>query len=426
MKTSQSALNAAISQKPNALIQLVANADDDEIPVEHSTQFLLSSRPAVADQSNVAKFKTKCRILQGEENVQQLVNWYRQACKVLHGLNITDNYGDAVPVLETMLNGTPLTLFKDSLVSSLEEARETRRQAIDGADVNALAALEAEELNIPENQHWNQVDRALRHMLTELMPRRALAKIKRYIRRECRKPSDMLVRKYYQRVLRLNVEILPNLPPFEANQQLGMDEILDIVLFGTPKSWQTEMERQGFDPLDHTIGEVVDFMERIEATENHDKNSKTVPNKTAKTGKKKSPNHSSQGNGNGKGDYHCSHHGDNKTHNSDQCFVLHPELKKKGNKNKSWSRKASESKSDQKELMAFVKKQVASSLKKTVKEELAAFSKKKASKRKSVDCDSSDDDLNAFDRVQDLDYKTFEKLVIDDKFCEDESDDISV
>ena len=74
MKTSQSATTGAVSQKANALITLVANADDDEIPVEHSTQFLLSSRPAVADQSNVAKFKTKCRILQGEENVQQLVN----------------------------------------------------------------------------------------------------------------------------------------------------------------------------------------------------------------------------------------------------------------------------------------------------------------------------------------------------------------
>ena len=256
------------------------------------------------------------------------------------------------------------------------------------------------------------------------MPRRALAKIRRYIRRECRKPADMLVRKYYQRVLRLNVEILPNLPPFEANQQLGMDEILDIVLFGTPKSWQKEMEHRGFDPLENTIGEVVDFMERIEATEDHEKNSKVVPNKSAKTGKKKSPSTSSPSN-NGKGDYHCSHHGDNKTHNSDQCFVLHPELKKKGNKNKSWSRKASESKSDQKELMAFVKKQVANSLKKTVKEELAAFSKKKASKRKSVDCDSSDDDLHAFDSVKDLDYKTFEKLVIDDKFCED-NDDVSV
>ena len=60
----------------------------------------------------------------------------------------------------------------------------------------------------------------------------------------------MKVRTYLQHMLRMNQEELPNLPPHNTCQSLLTDELLDIILFGTPKSWQKEMERQGFDPMD--------------------------------------------------------------------------------------------------------------------------------------------------------------------------------
>lgn len=41
------------------------------------------------------------------------------------------------------------------------------------------------------------------------------------------------------------------------NQSLSLDKILDIVLFGVPKSWQKEMECQGFDPMEHVTNEVI-------------------------------------------------------------------------------------------------------------------------------------------------------------------------
>jgi hypothetical protein len=50
---------------------------------------------------------------------------------------------------------------------------------------------------------------------------------------------------------------LPRLPPFAANQMLTNDEVINILLFGTPNSWQVEMEKQNWDPMDHTIGEAV-------------------------------------------------------------------------------------------------------------------------------------------------------------------------
>ena len=40
----------------------------------------------------------------------------------------------------------------------------------------------------------------------------------------------------------------------------------NILLNGTPKSWQRKMDQQGFDPLGHTLNKVVTFMEQIEAS----------------------------------------------------------------------------------------------------------------------------------------------------------------
>ena len=426
MKVATGAISTMAAQKSPAVISLRPDASEEELLPEHTTQFTLSSRPTENDQTNVAKYKAKCRILQGEESVQQLVSWYRQVNKVLHGLNVINNYAEAVPIVETMLSGTPLTLFKDMLVTCMEERMQERIDALNDDDADARnaeeVAIQGRGANHPDNQQYGHVDKAIRHMLTELFPRRALARVKRFLRRECRKPIDMPVRKYYQRILRINVEVVPNLPPFEPTQNLQQDEITDIILFGTPRSWQREMDRQGFDPLDSTLGETIEFMERLEANEEFNQTSKTVSNKSSKTTKKKSPNGSSNGNGNGNssggGRYNCSHHGPNNTHNSDKCFVLHPELKKSSGKNKTWSRKAHDSKKEQNEIMAMVKKQVAETLKTSVKSELAAFAKK-VNKRKVVENDSSDEDLCAFD------YTQFEDLVIDDKLLK-ETDEVSI
>ena len=82
------------------------------------------------------------------------------------------------------------------------------------------------------------------------MPRKVLAKVKRNLRRDMRKPMDMKVRPYFQALMRINTEELPSLPPFGNDQFLTEDEVLDILLFGTPRSWQQEMDRQGFDPVE--------------------------------------------------------------------------------------------------------------------------------------------------------------------------------
>ena len=79
------------------------------------------------------------------------------------------------------------------------------------------------------------------------------------------------------------------LPPFQADQVLSNDKLLDIQLYVTLKSWQREMDCQGFDPLRHALNEVVDFMEQIEASEDFEVSKNNCHDK------KKAPSHKRKG-----------------------------------------------------------------------------------------------------------------------------------
>ena len=137
------------------------------------------------------------------------------------------------------------------------------------------------------------------------MPAKALTEVKRQMRREMRKPVEMKVREYCQHLMQLNTDDIPSLPPFENNQALSSDELLDILLHGTPRSWQNEMDRQGFDPIEKGYYPTVDFMENLEGLE--EKIQESSPDKKSKD-KSKSKDKNKPGSKK-KADHYCSLHG---------------------------------------------------------------------------------------------------------------------
>ena len=247
------------------------------------------------------------------------------------------------------------------------------------------------------------ITRALNLLIAHNVPFKALQKVKRYLRRECRKPNDMSVREYANNLLRINTEELPNIPPGSYAQRLSDDEILDILLFGTPKVWQTEMDRQGFDPLDSTIQHVVAFMERIEESEldtraSTEKRSSSVTPKPPSNDRNKSKDN--QG-----GTKHCTLHGDG-YHSTSECKTLQYQNKRlredlveyqekrlqegrpKGDfkKKQSWKSTADNSKTKTKaELNAIVTK----AIEKEVRKELHSLQ----AKRKSDDSSTDEDEV---------------------------------
>ena len=243
----------------------------------------------------------------------------------------------------------------------------------------------------------------------------------------------MKVKTYYMNILRMNNEEIPRLPPnFNNAQKIPNDELVDILLFGTPKSWQREMDRQGFDPLTHTAQQVIDFMERIEMTEDFDSDKKTAT-VTKKNGKKNtnSTNQSAEG-----GSKYCMMHGKNTTHDTSECKTLKAQIKKikgdgdtpakkgKGGKNKTWKNKSEKGTAESKKELAALTKQVKDLSKKL---ELHSVEKEPVKKRKvkwpSAEEEKDEMDLAALDaELKDFSYGDLDKMDINDKDDDDQED----
>jgi hypothetical protein len=260
---------------------------------------------------------------------------------------------------------------------------------------------------------------ALNHVVGNSVPKKALQRVKRYLRRDCRKPADMKVRDYYTHLTRINNEEIIHLPPYDDTQGLADDELMDIIQFGVPKSWIREMDRQGKDPVMMSPDELVTFLEQIEMAEDF-----VVPDKKKdnnKKGKKKSNQKGGNNNSDG-GEHYCMLHGNNNTHSTEDCRTMKKQAKKmKGNSsggdngnsnNGNWKNKAKANKAKAaKELNAVAKKAAKEGAKAVVKE-LNAANKK----RKSDDEEESDDgSLNAIEQA--LFETDFNKLDIDDVSC---------
>jgi hypothetical protein len=370
----------------------------------NSVQFEIPFDPA---DNNSKKYKKNILILKGGEDVRTIIDWLSDFYLVKTGLALGDPNVE-VTAYKSFMTGSALTIFDEHLLVE----QEIRRQAAIAAATTA--ANKRAERERPMS-HWTTseiVQEAIEKTAADLSPKNALAKAKRYLRRECRKPADMRIREFYQHVIRMNTHEFPLLSPFEESNSMNNDELNDIFLHATPNKWQREMDRQGFDPMDKTPIEVITFMEQIETAE------EAEPRKDPPTKKNKKGSHSKES-GSTKEKKYCEIHGLG-SHTTAEC-----RSKKSGNSsggdkkkfsNKTWSKKAADAKAEVKaEMNAFITKAVANG----VRKELAAISKK----RKAAAEDSLD--LNAFDVMEgDLDgfnYEDMEKMDLSDGEVSDES-----
>jgi cell pole-organizing protein PopZ len=169
----------------------------------------------------------------------------------------------------------------------------------------------------------------------QVFPLRAVQLQKRYMRRFLRKPATMKTREYSARIVEMN-NYLPKFPPLTeggpAPTKLPDDEIIDLLEFGVPGSWQKSMVVQDFDPMAHTVREVVAFCERMERVETEEgkapgnqqpKEAKDGKNKQSKKrGKKRSSAEAQEGT-----DKYCMLHG-NGNHTSEECRTLQGQAKR--------------------------------------------------------------------------------------------------
>ena len=361
--------NNGFQKKSTLILSLKEDIEETyTLDKTNSISWELSSRPGTA---GAATYKFQCRILTGDETPRQMMRWRQDTLNVCKGLSVT-TLATRRPIMETCMRAGPRAVFDGAMNAQAKVAYLQALNAAKAADATAGGGTTASQDAVVTNgqAHYetnDMLDAALQLVVSNYLPRKVLARVKRSMRRDMRKPVDMKIRNYFQNLMRMNDEELPNLPPYSASNKLSEDELLDIILFGTPRSWQNEMERQNFDPIETGIHGTIDFMEGIEASEPPPEQSK--PKAKTPTKKKKADNDK-------KPPFYCEQHGENYTHDTKDCRFLNSKKSGSESKNKTWNRKAAEaSEKSKKDLAALIGKTV----NRAIKKQLASADKKRKS-----------------------------------------------
>jgi hypothetical protein len=366
------------------------------------------------------------QIVDGTESVRTLLNWVQNVAIVLTGMDIT-TAANVRQMVDQLCRGTARSIFRQAWDTIGGAAKQQAHDA--AADAAARAAINARAIH--EFMNADRMHAAIRTVVSGCTPQKVLQRVKRYMRREMRKPADMKIRQYLVHLNRMNNEEVPNLPPFGANQSLSDDELVDILLYAVPKSWIKDMDKQGFDPVTKSPEQVTDFLEQLETAEDFDPDKQKQVNNNNNNNKNKGKMQKQGSNNNAKnGDKYCMLHGKG-NHSTDECRNMQAQAKRmktnggdskpSGSKNKTWNRKDGDKKKvtfGKNEINTLVKK----AAKKAAKKEINALSKK----RKSEDSDSEEEMNNIEERIEDMDLNNFnsedlKKVLDDDEF----SDEIS-
>jgi len=205
---------------------------------------------------NLTKVKFSLKILKGRngETARDVIQWFMNMERAFAGLN-SNNGQLRYQMIQQFAVGSALSGFNHNAQVLAAPARATliataqaavtaddgtnaARRTTLNAQVAAMQALTNETV-LAQNGGLAIITTALNGMMTILLPNKTLQRVKRYLRREARKPVDVPVRECLMHIICINTQEIPRLPPnFNNAQSLGDDEIIDILLFGTPKSWQ--------------------------------------------------------------------------------------------------------------------------------------------------------------------------------------------
>jgi hypothetical protein len=207
---------------------------------------------------------------------------------------------------------------------------------------DALAAFENAATDLPTETNAN-FDEVLQAVTAHVFPKRAAQLQKRYMRRIVRKPAEMSTKMFAARIQELN-NFLPLFPAINdvIVTKLDEDEIVDVMEYGIPRSWQRKMVEHDFDSMSATVREFVDFCERMESVERAEGTNPRKPteHKGERTNKHKNKKSRHLNDGDRKSGNFCLVHGDTgpKGHSTNECKVL---LGKNKESRNDWKTKAS-------------------------------------------------------------------------------------
>ena len=362
------------------------------------TIFKVYSTPG---DSNTTRYDFVMHHLDGTEGVPALFEFVRQVEKLRVAANHNDvNAQESFSgILLSLLRVPAKTGYEEGVVKAVSARHETMRQQTYSAAIATAvdprnptqgevtaAELAMGNINYPTNITLAEVQAGLHNMVELLVPVGGLSRVKRYLRRGCRKPAGMKIRTYVAHLNRINTLELPQFPPFSNANCMSEEEIREIIQYAIPNSWNRKLREQSKDPLTMTLPSLISTLENYESAESDfepaSKNNKaSTKNKKGSKGKAKASSKTTDSDG----EFYCMKHGKNSTHDTNACKVLKnlingdgkPKVNKKS-PNKTWKRDKSNDKAkakvkEESNLAAVVKKAVRSELKQVKKRDLNAM-----------------------------------------------------
>ena len=124
----------------------------------------------------------------------------------------------------------------------------------------------------------------------------------------------MKVRLYMERVNTLN-NYLKEFPPFNTDQSLADDAVVEIAYHGLPRSWKDFLLLQGFDEQEGDLSTLLEICQRIETMEKWSETIKIPTKKRPGMDKMDIPNKKV------KSGHFCEYHGHNKSHDTKDCNI---------------------------------------------------------------------------------------------------------
>jgi hypothetical protein len=111
--------------------------------------------------------------------------------------------------------------------------------------------------------------RSMNKVRESIFPKGAVAVQKAAMRQHMRKPIDMPVQAFVDRMSELN-SYLKRFPPLAAGEQATSftnSDFMDVLFNALPRSWQGEAKKQGFEPYENSVEDFKKYFKNFEDAE---------------------------------------------------------------------------------------------------------------------------------------------------------------
>ena len=209
---------------------------------DRQSTFRLYSTPGVATS---VRYDFVMNHLEETDSMREVITFGRNVQKLAQGTANDTNAtaADLLNLIAPMLHGNIKMAF-DSKVTT--EAMALLIAAQNAAYVGALTGIQTANTTTGTDPTQAEMDAAWIHVrdpanvaqpaptqasvtavmqfiIVTVMPFRALAKVRRRLKRQTRKPADMKIRTFVSHFLRINNEELDWIPPFQTSNKLAME-----------------------------------------------------------------------------------------------------------------------------------------------------------------------------------------------------------